>query len=71
MNPTINPTQPGRTRIIQRHPVKLTALLYLRDALIEERYEECAFFIEVAKEYGAQPIEIQYLLEDRRRRPKG
>ena len=55
---------------LRRHPVKLTALLYLREALLEERYEDCAFAIAVAHEFGAQPIEIYYLLEDPRRRPK-
>ncbi len=56
---------------IKKDPVKLTALLYLREALLEERYEECAEFIAIAVEFGARPFEIKNILEDRRRIPKG
>ncbi len=52
-----------------KHPVKLTALLYLKDALRQERYEVCADIIAVAKEFGATNPEIQRLLEDPRRSP--
>lgn len=52
-----------------KHPVKLTALLYLREALIKERYESCPDIIRVAKEFGAQEYEIEDLLEDPRRSP--
>lgn len=58
-----------RRRVTSRHPVKLTALLTLREALLAEAYEECAFAINVAKEFGAQEFEIQNLLEDPRRSP--
>ena len=58
-----------RNRVRARHPVKLTALLYLKEALNEERYEECPFMIRVAKDFGAQDFEIRHLLEDRRRTP--
>ncbi|MDP3921066.1 MAG: hypothetical protein Q8R76_09730 [Candidatus Omnitrophota bacterium] len=54
-----------------RDPVKLTALLYLREALLSERYEDCAGYITVAKEFGAQVFEIRNLLEDARRVPRG
>ena len=57
-------------RKIRKNAVKLTALLYLREALLEERYEECAGFIDVASEFGAQPFEIQNILEDPRRVPQ-
>lgn len=53
-----------------RDPVKLTALLYLREALLQERYEECADMIAIATEFGASQQEIQLLLEDARRRPQ-
>lgn len=56
---------------IKKDPVKLTALLYLREALFEERYEECAEFIAIAVEFGAKHPEIKSILEDRRRVPKG
>ncbi len=52
-----------------KHPVKLTALLYLREALLGQRYEECPAIIKIAKEYGAVDFEIQDLLEDQRRVP--
>ncbi len=52
-----------------RHPVKLTALLYLKEALIREQYEKCAELVATAEEFGAQPFEVQDLLEDPRRSP--
>lgn len=55
---------------VRRNPVKLTALLYLKEALRKERYEECSEFIRVAKEFGAQDREAEELLEDPRRTPR-
>ena len=55
---------------IQKSPVKLTALLYLKEALQRERYEECSELIRVAKEFGAQDREVEELLEDPRRMPR-
>jgi len=49
--------------------VKLTALIYLREALIAERYENCADFIAIAKEFGAFDEEIRAMLENPRRHP--
>ena len=57
-------------RIASRHPVKMTALIYLREALLNEAYEDCPVAIEIAKEFGAQEFEIQNLLEDPRRIPR-
>jgi hypothetical protein len=37
--------------------------------LISERYESCADFIVIAKEFGALDEEIRVLLEDPRRHP--
>lgn len=54
---------------IEKNPVKLTALLYLKEALLNQQYENCQEFIEIAKEFGAQDFEIQNLLEDPRRVP--
>ena len=51
------------------NPLRLTALLYLKDALLTERYEECAEIIAWAQEFGALDNEIRYLLEDPRREP--
>jgi len=52
-----------------KHPLRLTALFYLKDALRLEKYESCADIISVAKEFGATAPEIQRLLEDPRRTP--
>lgn len=56
-------------RRVEKHPVKLTALLYLKEALLTERYEDCADFIAIAKEFGAQGSEVNLLIEDPRRNP--
>lgn len=58
-----------RRRAVMKHPIKLTALLYLKEALLKERYELCPEIISVAKEFGAAGFEIQDLLEDQRRSP--
>jgi len=55
---------------VKKHPVKLTALLYLREALLRQRYERCPELIRVAREWGAQDREIEELLEDARRMPR-
>ena len=56
----------GRRRP-ELNPVALTALFYLKEALLEERYEECAGFIAIALEFGAGKNQVGYLLEDPRR----
>ena len=66
---TIQNPEPSRRAKAVKHPVKLTALLYLKEALLRERYENCAEIIAVAKEFGAAIYEIQDLLEDPRRSP--
>jgi len=61
----------SRNRIRQyRNPLRLTALLYLREALQTERYEECAELIRFAKRFGARNGDIRSLLEDARRFPR-
>ncbi|MBI3251858.1 MAG: hypothetical protein HYZ52_00865 [Candidatus Omnitrophica bacterium] len=62
---------PGRKKRGQtvKHPVKLTALFYLKEALLRERYETCQEIIATAKEFGAAEFEIADLLEDPRRSP--
>ena len=71
MAPTAkNKTEPPSIRKVKRNPLKQTALLYLREALLEERYEVCAELIQAAQGFGADPFEISDLLEDRRRVPR-
>ncbi len=65
---TVEFPRPRRRRIV-KHPVKLTALLYLKEALLRENYEVCPEVIAIAKEFGAADFEIQDLLEDPRRVP--
>jgi len=50
-----------------KNPLKLTALLYLKEALLKEQYEVCRDVIATAREFGATAAEIRNLLEDPRR----
>lgn len=56
----------GREGVLKtnRDPVKVTALLYLKEYLLKERYEECAEIVEIAREFGALPVEIRNVLEN-------
>ena len=65
---TMNVSQAKR-RPVMKHPIKLTALLYLKEALVKQKYEICGEVIAIAKEYGAADFEVRDLLEDPRRRP--
>ena len=65
---TIN-VSPSKRKVVMKHPIKLTALLYLKEALLKQRYELCPEIIAVAKEYGAADFEVSDLLEDQRRKP--
>ena len=69
MNQQLNiqsPVGPRRKPFLD--PVALTALLYLKEALLEERYEDCDEILSVAREFGAPALKIAWLLEDPRRR---
>jgi hypothetical protein len=63
------PAGEGKRTRKSYHPLKLTALWYLKEALAREQYEKCEEIIAVAKEFGAASFEIQDLLEDPRRSP--
>ncbi len=63
----LNVRVPPDRRRLEINPVALTALLYLKEALLEERYEECATIIRLALEFGAGEARVGYLLEDPRR----
>lgn len=52
-----------------RDPVALTALLYLREAVLAENYEICNEIIQLAYEFGAAQQDVFTLLEDPRRQP--
>ena len=51
------------------NPLKLTALIYLKEALLKQNYEICREVITLAKEFGASDDEVRDLLEDPRRTP--
>ena len=53
----------------RRNPLRLTALLYLREALQSENYETCNEIIAYARRFGATVRQIKNLLEDPRRVP--
>ncbi len=53
--------------VAELHPVAVTALLYLQEALRTERYEECAGYVAVAKEFGAPDLELYGVLAEPRR----
>lgn len=44
--------------------LKATSLLYLKDALLNQQYEECAELIRTAKKFGATPEEISRLIAE-------
>ena len=46
-------------KIASNRTLKVTALLYLREALLRERYEEAAELIRKAKRFGAEQDDIQ------------
>ena len=62
-------TMPNARTRKSYHPLKTTALLYLKETLIREQYEKCAEIVALAKEFGAADFEVAYLLEDPRRNP--
>ena len=45
----------------KRHPIELTALVYLKEALEEKRYEELKEIIDIGREFGISNEEIQRL----------
>ncbi len=51
--------------------MKLTALLHLRKAVLEERYEDCTHFIGRAITLGATHSEIRAILECPKRSLEG
>jgi len=49
-------------KLTAANTLKATALLYLKEALLKERYETCADLIQRAKRYGATQNEISLAL---------
>lgn len=44
--------------------LKLTSLIYLKEALLAQRYEDCAELIRQAKDLGAKQSEISALIAE-------
>jgi len=65
MSTVIMQERPNTPTKAQRksHPVALTALIYLTEALVYERYEECLDCLSIALEFGAEGWEINNLLQ--------
>jgi len=59
-NVLINPDQAlGADQIL-----KVTALLYLKEALVAQKYEECRQLIDTAKDLGVGPGDISAVIAD-------
>ena len=69
----MNTTNQSRLSVVTGkapNPLKFTALLYLKEALLGEKYEQCVEIISLAYELGAKGFEVEALLEDPRRNPR-
>jgi len=51
--------------------LKVTTLLYFKEALLRERYEDCAELIRIAKGFGAEQSEISGVIAESNRGMKG
>ena len=58
----------GQNGPIARDEVlKTTALLYFKEALLNEQYEDCARLVRIAKGFGAQQGEISAVIAEHNR----
>lgn len=55
----------GKNEPITRNEIlKATSLLYFKEALLKEQYEDCTEFIRTAKRFGAQQGEIREVIAE-------
>lgn len=54
----------NKNELTDDRTLKATSLLYIQEALIAERYEECEGLIRAAKRFGATQEEISSVLSD-------
>ena len=47
--------------------LKITALLYFKEALVDQEYEQCPALIANAKRYGARRADIKQVIEEVRK----
>ena len=57
--------------VIPDEMLKVTTLIYLKDALLKEEYEECSELIEKARYSGAKSREIRKVLDEYARKVRG
>lgn len=62
-NNAVANNQPSDAVVYDR-VLKATSLLYFKDALFNQRYEDCAELIRAAKSFGAQPGEIGRIIAE-------
>lgn len=62
-NNAVASNQPGDAVVYDR-VLKVTSLLYFKDALLNQRYEDCAELIRAAKSFGVQPGEISRIIAE-------
>ncbi len=63
MNNAVENNRPSELVVYDR-VLKATSLLYFKDALLNQRYEDCAELIRAAKSFGAQPGEISRIIAE-------
>ncbi len=56
--------------IVRDEVLKATSLLYFKEALLKERYEDCAELVWIAKGFGAQQSEISGVIAESNRGAK-
>jgi hypothetical protein len=44
--------------------LKTTSLIYFKEALVHQQYEDCRGLVRLAKEYGARPSEIRKVIAE-------
>jgi hypothetical protein len=44
--------------------LKATSLIYLRDALVKEQYEQCPELVKIAKDFGASLTEVRTVIAE-------
>ena len=54
----------NKTNYSRNNPLKETALLYLKESLNKEKYEECTEMIKNAKRFGASQVEISQVISE-------
>mgnify|MGYP000949388961 CR=1 FL=1 len=53
-----------KNKITRDEVLKVTTLLYFKEALLRERYEDCAELIRIAKGFGAEPGEVSGIIAE-------